>query len=187
MTGQSERELRDKLVNLEPLHAARQTQFQHEVEAMFDPKMSVRERWYWIASVTGSVLFVVMAIWQVLFVPMAMVPKLIWLVFGILNVGMIVFVARSLGRGSMNVRHQFALGKISVGVTLLIVLSVIANAVAHPSSENLAWALFAVTWLILATSILVHNRIIASDLNHKEQSLRLEYRLAELAERLPEK
>ena len=45
---------------------------------------------------------------------------------------------------------------------------------------NPAWGLFGVTWLVLAAAIAVLNRVMAAEIDSREHSLRLEYRLAEL-------
>ncbi|HEX8522742.1 MAG TPA: hypothetical protein VF669_10835 [Tepidisphaeraceae bacterium] len=177
-------DLREKLVNLEPLGAAREAKLVKELEAMVEPQLSAREKWYWWASVAGSSAFVVMAALQLLLLKLDPLQKMIWSVFGIANVGMIVFLVRNLKRGRINVRHQFALGKVSVGVTLIIVMAVMAHAIARPSMESLAWALFAITWLMLSIGIALLNRVVAAEMNQKEQALRLEYRLAELSEKL---
>jgi len=179
--------LRERLLEIEPLSASRNEKLQQEIQAMFEPKMSRWEMWYWGASLAGSVVGAVSGVFIACFVPAEASVRTIWGVFGVINAMMAVFVLRGMRKGSMNLREQFALGKASVGVTLLIASLILINAIWRPSLENLAWGLFGVTWLVLAAAIAILNRVMAAAIDGREHSLRLEYRLAELMEKLGER
>jgi hypothetical protein len=177
-------ELRNKLLEIEPLSIERNEKLQQEIRAMFEPKMSRWERWYWGASLAGSLIGAVSGGIIACFVPAGASVRTIWGVFGLINAFMAVFVLRGMRKGSMNLREQFALGKASVGVTLLIATLILINAIWRPSLENLAWGLFGVTWLVLAAAIAILNRVMEAELNSRERSLQLQYRFAELLEKL---
>ena len=180
-------ELRKRLLEIEPLSVSRNEKLQQEIRTMFEPKLSRWEMWYYGASVAGSLVFAVSAV-GVMFVPrMDPSVRMIWGVFGVINVLVAVFVLRGMRKGSLNLREQFALGKAAVGVTLLIATLILMNAIWRPSLENLAWGLFGVTWLVLAAAIAIHNRVMAAELNSRERSLQLEYHLADLLEKLGER
>ena len=179
-------ELRKRLIEIEPLSVERNQKLQKEIQAMFEQKMSRWEMVYYGVSVAGSLVFVVTAVPLVLFVPMDPTVRAIWAFFGVVNALVAAFVLWRMRMGSMNLRQQFALGKASVGVTLLITMLLLMNAMWHPSLENLAWGLFGVTCLVLAAAIAILNRVMAAELNSREHSLKLEYRLAELMEKLGE-
>jgi hypothetical protein len=55
-----------------------------------------------------------------------------------------------------------------------------------PRRPGAVWfGVYAVAVLVLTSSINLWNRIVAADLHNQEHLLRLEYRLADLASRLP--
>jgi len=180
-------ELRKRLIEIEPLSVERNQKLQKEIQAMFEQKMSRWEMVYYGASVAGSLVFVVAAVPLVLFVPMAPTVRAIWAFFGVVNALVAAFILLGMRKGSMNLKHQFALGMAAVGVTLLITILILMNAIGRPSLENLAWGLVGVTWLVLAAAIAILNRVMAAELNSREHSLKLEYRLAELMEKLGER
>jgi hypothetical protein len=119
-----------------------------------------------------------------LLAPVTPAVRATWGFFGVCNALVAAFVGRGMMKGSLNLKQQFAFGKISVGVTLFITILILMNAIAYPSLENLAWGLFGVTFLVLAAAIAVHNRVLAAEMNSRENALQLEYRLAELVEKL---
>ena len=179
-------DLRSELLEIEPLSVERNEKLQEEIRAMFEPKMSRWEKWYWGASAAGSVVFAVCAVVVVCFAPVAPAERSIWGAVGAFNALVAAFVLWRLRKGSMNLRQQFEIGKWSVGVTLGVTLLILMNAIWHPTLENLAWGLVGITCLLLAAAIAVLNRVLAAELSSREHSLQLEFRLAEVLERLRE-
>ena len=177
-------DFRQRLIELEPLSSARNEALQKEIEAMFEPQMSRWEKMYWGTSVVGFALNAVCSIVIGLFAPAEPTMKTAWLILGIGNAVAAVFVRRRMRKGSMNLQQQFAAGKAAVGVAMFIAVLILINAINRPSLQNLAWGLFGVLGLVLAAAIAIHNRVLAAELSGKEQSLQLQYRLAELAEKL---
>jgi hypothetical protein len=177
-------ELRKQLIEIEPLSVQRNEKLDQEIRAMLEPKMSRWEKVYWGASAAGSLFFVICAIPIVFFAPVTAKMRMIWGFFGVVNALAAVFLLWRIGKGSMNLKQQFKAGKASVGVAMLITVLLLINAIGNPTLENLAWGLFGVTGLVLAASIAVHNQVLSAELNSREQSLKLEYRLADLAEKL---
>jgi hypothetical protein len=141
---------------------------------------------YWGLSVAGSTTFALCALVIALFAPVEMSVRALWGSLGAVNALAAVFIALALRKRSMNLRHQFALGKAFVGVTMLITMLILINAISRPSLENLAWGLVGLTSFVLIVMIALHNQIVFSELNTRERSLQLEYRLAELIEKLSE-
>ena len=153
---------------------------------MFEPKLSRFEMVYWGMSVAGSTLFAFCALLIALFAPVETPVRALWGSLGALNAFGAVFIFLALRKRSIILRHQFALGKAFVGITLLITILILMNAIARPSLENLAWGLVGLTSLVLIAMIALHNQVLSSELNTRERSLQLEYRLAELVEKLGE-
>lgn len=153
---------------------------------MFEPKLTRFEMVYWGMSVAGSACFALCALVIVLFAPVEMPIRTLWGSLGVLNAVVAVFILVGLRKRSLNLRQQFALGKAFVGITLLITMSLLIHAIARPSLENLAWGLVGLTSFVLVAMIAVHNQVLSTELNTRERSLQLEYRLAELIEKLGE-
>jgi hypothetical protein len=177
-------ELRERLIALEPLIETRNEKLQQEIEAMFEPKMSRFEKLYWGFSVAGFAVSGLCTLAVAAFVPAELSLRLVWGLLGLGNVVAAVFVFAGLRRGSINLKQQFAAGKASVGVAMLIAVLLLMNAIAWPSLVNLAWGLFGVLGLVLAAAIALHNRVMAAELDSRERLLKLEYRLADLIEKL---
>ena len=177
-------EFRQRLLELEPLSSERNEAIQQEIQAMFEPQMSRWEKVYWGASVVGFALNAVCCIVVGLFAPGEPTMKAVWVILGVGNAVAAAFVLRRMRKGRMNLQQQFSAGKAAVGVAMFVAVLILINAINHPSLQNLAWGLFGVLGLVLAAAIAIHNRILAAELNGKEQSLQLQYRLAELAEKL---
>jgi len=177
-------ELRDRLFEVEPLCAERNEKLQREIQAMFEQKMSRWEKVYWGASAAGSLVFTISAIPIVFLAPVAPGVRMVWAIFGVLNAVVGAFLVWRLWKGSMHLGQQFAGGKAGVGVAMLVTVLLLMNVINNPTVENLAWGLIGVASLVLAASIAVHNQVLSAELNGREQALKLEYRLAELAEKL---
>jgi hypothetical protein len=177
-------ELRDRLIEIEPLGAERNQKLEQEIRAMLEPKMSRWMKVYWGASAAGSLIFAVCAVPMLFFVPMTTNARLIWGIFGVLNALVGAFLLWRIWKGSMNIGQQFAGGKASFGVAMLISVLLLINTVAQPTLENLAWDIFGVTFLVLTATIAITNQVVAAQNYSREQTLKLEYRLAELMEKL---
>ena len=176
-------DLRERLIEIEPLSIRRQEQFEKEVQAMFEQKLNKPQKAYWTASVIGSAIFIASATIGAVFAPTS-TQRLIWGLSGLAYLFAFIFEMRVISRGSVNFRSQMALSKALPGIVLLVVMALIVNGVAYPSIENLVWMLGGIAWLIMVVAINLYNRIMLAEINQKEQSLKLEYRLAELSEKL---
>jgi hypothetical protein len=162
----------------------RNQKLRQEIKIMFEPKLTRFEMVYWGLSVAGSTFFALCALIIAVFAPVEMSVRALWGGLGALNVLVAAFIVLALRKRSINLRHQFALGKALVGVTLLVTMLMLVNAIARPSLENLAWGLVGLTGFVLIAMIALHNQVLSSELNTRERSLQLEYRLAELLEKL---
>lgn len=179
-------EFRKRLIELEPMSEERNQKLRQEIKTMFEPKLTRFEMMYWGVSVAGSTFFALCALILALFAPVETPVRALWGFLGALNAFVAVFIVFGLRKRSINLRQQFALGKAFVGIALLITILILMNAIAWPSLENLAWGLVGLTSLVLIAMIALHNQILSTELNTRERSLQLEYRLAELVETLRE-
>jgi len=151
---------------------------------MLEPKMSRWEKVYWGFAAAGMLMFAICAVPMVFFVPMAANARMTWGIYGVLNAVGAAFLLWRLRKGSMNLGQQIKAGGAAVAVANLIAVLLLIYAIANPTLENLAWGMMGITGLVLAATIAVHNQVVASQLNSREQTLKLEYRLAELIEKI---
>jgi len=177
-------ELRNRLIEVEPLSAERTHKLEQEIRAMLEPKMSRWQKLYWGFCAVGSLMFAIGAVPMVFFVPMAANARMLWGIYGVLNAVVAAFLLWRLWKGSMNLGQQFAASGASLAVAMLIAVLLLIYAIANPTLENLAWGMMGIPGLVLAATIAVHNQVVAAQLSSREQTLKLEYRLAELMEKL---
>src|SRR5262245_23009058 len=164
-------ELRNRLLDIEPLSVERTQKLQTEIQAMFEPKLSRWEKIYWGASVAGSSFFALCAAIIVFAPRLDPATRAIWAALGLGNAAAAAFILRGMFKGSLNLREQFAVGKFLPGVAMLVAVFILINAIARPSLENLAWGLVGVLGLILAAAITILNQILSAELNTRERSL----------------
>jgi len=89
-------------------------------------------------------------------------------------------------RRRVDTRVQLRLGMIMpAGAFMLIVISFLYGC-DDPDHKGATWlGVYALAAFAFTSTITLWNRIVAADQHAKEHMLRIEYRLAELAERLP--
>ncbi len=177
-------EFRETLLALEPLSDQRRERLELEVKAMAEHKLSGLEWWYQLAGVVGAVVFVVIAALMQITPKVDRTDKMIWALGGVVSAASLFISIPALMKRSQNIRRLTSLSKAGPAAALGIVIVLLMNVIAQPTITNLAWLMAGVIWLMLATGIVLYNRIVTAELDGKEQSLRLEYRLAELMEKM---
>jgi hypothetical protein len=178
---------RDRLLDLEPLSDAREQKLKKEVASMFEYTITGKRRWSWIGYVVGNAFFTLVAGVVAIVGKVSILERTIWLVGAAACMASMIYALRALRRGFVDMRWQFAFGKVLPAISLGLVVLVIAYTMDHPTIQNLCWIAMGLAWLILAVAITLHNRIVASELNQKEQVLKLQYRIAELTEKFQTK
>src|SRR5919109_941025 len=88
-------DLRERLIQLEPLSEERNQKLQQEVKIMFEPKLSRWEKVYWGLSAAGSAFFAVCAL-AVMFAPAEPRVRALWGVLGVVNALAAGFILRGL-------------------------------------------------------------------------------------------
>jgi hypothetical protein len=177
--------LRDSLLAQEPVNENRQKQFEREVTQMFEQKLTMSSRSYWIASLIGSALFVVGVMPSIISHQTDPIARSIRVATAVLIIGAGIFGGYVLRRGKLDIRWQFVWSKIVVALSLVIVLLTLVNAANTPTIPSLVWALFGLVWFILAISMTVFNRVIQAELAQREQLLKIQFKLEDLLERFP--
>ena len=89
-----------------------------------------------------------------------------------------------LRRGAEPARTMQSISKALVAITMAIAMMLIVLALQNPTLEGVLWAFLGLLMFLLTNFINLWNRTIESERTMREHILRVEYRLADLAERL---
>jgi hypothetical protein len=182
----NEAPMRESLLGLEPLNPRMQERFEQQIQDIYDGKLTKGVRLYYrlsqIAVLIGATGFAFgllagphdKGFWLSLLALAVMIPCS-------------VFYAKVLARGRVDTRVQLAIGKFMPALGWLVVTASFVYGVSDPARRPDAtfYGIYALALFVLVSSINLWNRIVAADYHAQEHSLRLEYRLAELASHLP--
>jgi hypothetical protein len=178
--------MRESLLGLEPLDPQMRQRFEQQVRDIYDGKLTKGTRLYWRLSLAGCLGMAVGSCLGLLEGPHA---RGFWVNLFVLavSIALSVFHARVLGRGRVDFRVQLAAGKFMPGLAWLAILAAFAYGISDPVRRPDAtfYGIWALALFALVSSINLWNRIVAADYHAQEHALRLEYRLADLASRLP--
>ncbi len=164
---------------------AMRASYEAELHAMLEPKLTPRK------ALPGIVRLVVLVICTIGIVRNMFVydpGPLILLSWGILAAAfswVSFLIVRDLRRRKHSPKSAFSIAHIlmvSAGALTAVTLLIGLNAPGDPSSMFNAFFVF--VWYFACVTLALDNRIAAAELAAREQMLRIEYRLADLAERL---
>jgi Kef-type K+ transport system membrane component KefB len=173
------------LMNSEQLSPAMRASYKAELESITSQPMTPRRAW------TGVVLLAVLVVCTIGILRNMFVydpGPLILLAWGVLATSfswVSFLIVRDLVRRKHSPKAAFSIGHIlmtSAAVVTVVALLIGLNAPDDPASTFNAFFLF--VWYFACVTLALDNRIAAAELAAREQMLRIEYRLADLAERL---
>jgi len=188
---------RDQLLDTEPLDPHRQKQLEQQVRDLVDPKITGLQWVYWALFQVGAGLIALFFVRGVILLSRQGIPRHVGPGPELFVLGMWISLLLSLFgaagalyfmiRRRVDSRLQLRLGKIMpAGAFLLIVISFMYGCDDPVHKPEATWmGVYALAAFVLTSSITLWNQIVAADQHAKEHMLRIEYRLAELAERLP--
>jgi hypothetical protein len=174
-----------RLFNSEQISPAMRASYQQELHAMLEPKLTRRKAF------PGVVILTVLLICTIGIVRNMFVydpGPLILLAWGVLAAAfswVSVLIVRDLWRRKHSPKAAFSIGHIlmtAAGAITAVALLQGLSAPGDPASMFNAFFMF--VWYFACATLALDNRITAAELTAREQMLRIEYRLADLAERL---
>jgi hypothetical protein len=174
------------LLNSEQLSPAMRASYKAELDSMTNQPLTRSRAW------TGVVLLVVFAVCAIAIVRNMFVYNpgpMILLSWGILAAAFAwvsVLIVRDLWRQKHSPKAASSIGQIlmtSAATVTVVALLVGLNAPSDPASMFNAFFVF--VWYFACVTLALDSRIAAAELAAREQMLRIEYRLADLAGRLP--
>jgi hypothetical protein len=176
-----EKSLREGLLEMEPLDAERQRRFRQEAAEILEPRLPRAYRWYYVGGFIGCVVGAAGSALAV-----ASNAEHRWMEAGILAVWLLGagWMGHIVKRGAEPLRAMQGLSKALAGLGMVGAALLIGRGLNEPTTVNVIWGLmglllFGVTW-----GINLWNRVILAERTTREQVLRVEYRVAELAERV---
>ncbi|MBS0265548.1 MAG: hypothetical protein JSS02_26685 [Planctomycetes bacterium] len=175
-------ELRENLFSAEPVSPELQQRFRQELAQIVEPSLPPSHRLYYKLAFAGLVVGLPGAACGLFF---DAENRWIWglnLLAFVPLAGWILYILR---RGAEPRQTMQSLGKALAGITLAVSLLLIVQALQSPSLTGVLWALLGLVAYLLTNFINLWNRLLTAESTMREHVLRVEYRLADLATRLP--
>lgn len=179
---QPENNLRDNLFRAEPISLELQHRFREELAQIVEPKLPRSHRVYYQLCLASLVIGLPGAACGLIFDAEHCWVWGLNLLFLISMAGWLLYLLR---RGAEPLRTMQGMSKVLAGITWAAALVLILLALRSPSLVGVLWALLGLAVFLLANFINLWNRVITSERTMREHVLRVEYRLADLATRLP--
>jgi len=180
-------EFRERLLGAQPVTPMLREEYQRELESILYHRLTPRGRLLTIGALVGSIAFAIACVASMMIRHESGRVGLLLPAYAGIFVLAAVWLARVLKEGGFARRASFAmvegLGGAMVGLFVTFVLFRTMRAAADPASAY--WAIWAVLFAMCGFAWGTGNRIAAAKLETREHILRLESRLADLADRLP--
>jgi hypothetical protein len=184
----SEKTFRDKLLDMEKTSANYREKYEKEVLAMVEEKLTGIRKWQIIGCLILSVGFVVLFGTLAVIVPKEFPwwGRLAWAIgalFGLVFAGV---YARLLKKGAINLRKD----KVDIawlGWGLVVIIGTIALVFSGKLPDRVVgvhWLVSTLFFLVAAGVLLLRAHIQRSEVNTREKLLEIEYRIAELTEKI---
>lgn len=180
-------DFRERLLSAQPMTSTLRDEYRKELDVLLNHRLTPRTRFYTVAAMLGSLAFAAFACRGLILHHDKPGMRVLLPTYAILFTLTAGWLGKVLWQGGFSRRGSFAvvewLGGIFVGAYLTVVLF---TGMFHPNDPASTYsAVWAVLLTIVGFAWATGNRIAASTLETREHLLRLESRLADLAERLP--
>jgi peptidoglycan/LPS O-acetylase OafA/YrhL len=177
-----EKNLRENLFSVEPVSPERQERFRVELAQIVEPRLPRSHRLYYIMVLVCSVIGICGAVPGILFDTENRWLQGVALVVWTASAGWVYHILR---RGCEPLRAMQGMSKVFAGLSVVVAAFLIYHGLQNPSLAGVLWALLGLLVFLLTSFINLWNRVITAERTMREDVLRVEYRLADLASRLP--
>ena len=186
--GPTEKEFREKLLRMEQVTPALKEEYDREIRAMTEQKLTKARMAAWVA--TGILglgflgLFGTVAV--ILPAEFPLLGRLgfgVGAAFGLAWAGLCLWIVR---RGSLDQRKVpvAAAGIVWVFTVIMTTLMVLLSAQLPDKVVGTRMVLVSLVFLLMAAVFMILARVQTAELNTREKLLEIEYRLAELSEKI---
>jgi hypothetical protein len=186
--NESKREFVERLVAKEELSSDYRQKYEKEVQAMLEKQITgIRRLPYIISLVIGLGLFVLLGIMVVIApkeIPIS--GRAIFAAGAVFGLGFAGLSAWILMNGALNLKkHPTAMAGMSWGIAVIIItLAVVAAPRFDDPARGALMIVGALPCLVAAAAFMVSNRIDQAQMKTGEKLLEIEYRLADLADKI---
>jgi hypothetical protein len=177
-----ENDLRENLFSAEPVSPERQQRFRQELARIVEPRLPGSHRLYYKFCLACLVIGLPGAVCGLI---VDAEHRWIWGLNLLVFVTMAGWIFHILRRGAEPRRTMQSMSKVLAGITWAGALVLVFLALRSPSLDGVLWALLGLLVFLLANFINLWNRMMTAERTMQEYVLRVEYRLADLAARLP--
>ena len=177
-----ENNLRENLFSAEPVSRELQQRFRQELAQIVEPRLPSSHRLYYKFCLVCLVIGLPGAACGLIF---DAEHRWIWGLNLLVLIPMAGWILHILRRGAEPLRTMQGMSKALAGITWAVALLLIFQALRSPSLAGVLWALLGLLVFLLTNFINLWNRLITAERTMREHVLRVEYRLADLATRLP--
>jgi hypothetical protein len=183
--NEANRVFRERLLDAEQVTPALKERYHKELQAMLEKQLSGMRRWGWLGSAIMGLGF------AVLFGTLAVVApaefpwwgRLIFATGALFGIGWVLLGLKVFRRGSLDRKFDsWAASGMGWGFTVLVVT--VAMVCAPENVVGVRMILSGLVFLVMAAAFLIRHVIEQSELKTREKLLEIEYRLAELADRM---
>jgi hypothetical protein len=178
-------EFRNQLLQAEEMNPVLRDAFHEELSKALSHTLTPRSRFAMTVLSFVLVVFMGVGLRAMIFYDRGPTLLAVWLTFttscGLCN----LWIAQTLWRGTFAWKSFFSIAELfTVFATIIAVLTLAVGAREPSNPASTFGVLYALVLLIVCVAWSLHARISAAELASREQMLRMEYRLADLAERL---
>jgi hypothetical protein len=183
--NEANRVFRERLLDAEQVTPALKERYHKELQAMLEKQLSGMRRWVWLGSAIMGLGF------AVLFGTLAVVApeelpwwgRLVFAAGALFGIGWGLLGLKVFRRGSLDLKFDaWAASGMTWGLPVLMVT--VAMVFAPDNVVGLRMILSSLVFLVMGAAFLIRHVIEQSELKTREKLLEIEYRLAELTDRM---
>ena len=175
-------DFRDRLLEVQTITPTLRDEYQRKLTAVLEYRLTPRSRFALAALLLVMLIFAGVGARALLFYYRGPWLYGVWVVFTLICAASAVWIAASLWKGRFLWRSYFPVADLFTVAAAVITVLVLTMGLRAPSDASSSFAaLYALTFLTVCVAWSLHNRIAAAELAAREQALRIECRLAELA------
>lgn len=179
-------DLRDRLLNAQEMTPALRDACHKELASMLEHKLKPRTRLFLLALPSLMLVFTAVGVRSLLFYYPGPLIYGVWITFTSVCAGGALWTGWSIWRGRFLWRSFFPIADVfTVAAAVITVLTLTLGSHAPADPASTFGVLYGFALLVICIAWSLYNRVASAELAAREQMLRIECRLADLAERLP--
>jgi hypothetical protein len=178
-------DFRQQLLDVQDMSPALRDACRKEVAALSQHTLTPRTSGLLVLLLLAMLLFTAVGLRALIFHYRGALLYGVWTIFTLASSAGALWIGASLWRGRFEWRSYFPIADaFTVAATAITVLTLLMGTRAPADPASSFTALYALTFLVICVAWSVHNRIAAAELAAREQALRIECRLVDLAGRM---